>query len=155
MVHTGHTFHAGRRHGRTRPDEPPPRRIGRAVVATALAAPLLLAGCTGSSHHDGATSAPAGPSHRVAFQVDGSGTADLGYSTGTTARSGKVAHAVLPWTKTVSATGAGYVLTVVLGPSGGDAACSISVDGRKLTGSRAHGPYGRATCTTGTSRADG
>lgn len=133
-------------------DAPASRRARRTVVTAALAATLPLAGCSGSSDHH---SAAAAPRHHVSFQVDGSGAADLGYSTGSAATSGTAPHAVLPWRKTVRADASAYTLTVVLGKEGGDASCSISVDGHKLTGSRAHGPFGRATCTTGTSRADG
>jgi hypothetical protein len=123
------------------------------AVMTALVAALLLGGCSGSSHDKSAASAPLG--HQVSFQVDGSGNADLSYSTGATATSGTAPHTALPWKKTVRANGATYTLTVVLGQAGGDASCSISVDGRRLAGSSAHGHFGRATCATGSSRADG
>ena len=128
-------------------------RAARVVAALAVAAPVL-AGCSGSpSHHEGA--APTPPAHRVSFQVAGSGTADLDYSTGAAATSGRARNAALPWSKTVRAAGAAYTLTVVLGRSGGDASCSISVDGRRRAGSHARGAYGRATCATGTAPADG
>lgn len=153
MVQTGWKFDALTERRRTSMDDPTNRHVHRTVVTTTLASTLLLAGCTGSPHRESA--APAPPSHRVSFQVDGSGTADLGYSTGAAAASGRAPQAALPWKKTVRATGAAYTLTVVLGQAGGDATCSISVDGRELAGSSAHGPYGRATCTTGTSQADG
>jgi hypothetical protein len=134
-------------------DDSTSQPVHRTVVMTALAATLLLAGCSGSPHHKSALSAP--PGHRVSFQVDGSGTADLGYSTGAAATSGTAPHAALPWKKTVRAASTAYTLTVVLGQAGGDATCSISIDGRRLAGSRAYGPFGRATCTTGASSADG
>ncbi|MGP9017127.1 hypothetical protein ACT1U9_01790 [Streptomyces sp. BR1] len=126
------------------------RRAGRAVVTITAVTALSLTGCSSSRHQP----APGPPSHRIAFQVGGSGTADVGYSTGAKAAAGVARHASLPWKKTVRSTGTAYTLTVVLGSAGGDAACSISLDGRELTGSTAHGPYGRATCSTRTSSAD-
>ncbi|MEV6110085.1 MmpS family transport accessory protein [Streptomyces sp. NPDC051940] len=129
------------------------RRAHPTAALSAFAAVLLLTACTGSADPDPAPSGPRGP--RISFEVDGTGTADVDYSAGTGAASGRAPGSTLPWRKTVRSTGAPYTLTVVLGEDGGKATCSITVDGRKLAGSSARGPLGRATCTAGTTRADG
>ena len=85
--------------------------------------------------------------HSVTLTVDGSGTADVDWSTAT---GGKTAHTALPWHTTVQApTGRREVtLTLVLGQHGGQATCSIAIDGRRVNSSLAQGKFGRATCHT-------
>ena len=85
--------------------------------------------------------------HAVTLTVDGRGTADVNWSTST---GGKSAHATLPWHTTVQApTGRREVtLSLVLGQQGGQATCSIAIDGRRVNSSSALGKFGRATCHT-------
>ncbi|GDY32290.1 hypothetical protein [Gandjariella thermophila] len=121
----------------------PPTSTALAGVTLAL----LLAGC-GASPDQADNVAKRG----ITFAVDGQGTADITWSGGT------ASHATLPWHTTVQEpVGAHPVsLTVVLGQQGGQATCSISVDGHRVSSSLAQGAYGRATChastTTGSPR---
>lgn len=108
---------------------------------------ILLAGCT-SAHHPAATASTAG--HSIVFQVDGHGTADINFTTGTGTSSpaGSQPHAALPWHTAVhgGSADATLTLTVVLNQPGSQAECSITMDGRRVTASTAHGSYARATC---------
>jgi hypothetical protein len=121
------------------------RRLTRISALLLLAPVLCLAGCGGTPRTSKATGVN-GP-HSVTLTVDGSGTADIDWSTAT---GGKSAHAALPWHTTVqAATGRHEVtLSLVLGQRGGHATCSIAIDGRRVNSSVAQGKFGRATCHT-------
>lgn len=121
------------------------RRLTRISALLLLAPALCLTSCSETPRPSKATG-PDAP-HSVTLTVDGSGTADVDWST---AAGGKTAHTALPWHTTVqAATGLHEVtLSLVLGQHGGQATCSIAIDGRRVNSSLAQGRFGRATCHT-------
>lgn len=114
-----------------------------AFAACALV--LFLPGCTATpAQTDKAAE------HTVALAVEGHGTADITWSGAT---GGTAAHTALPWHATVPGPVGEHPATVsiVLDQRGGQASCSITVDGRRVSSSLAQGAFGRATCHTPTS----
>lgn len=111
------------------------------TLAGLAAATLILGGCSGPSDHI--------PKQGIAFAVDGHGTADITWS-GTTG--GTASRATLPWHAAVQEPIDAHpiLLTVVLGEQGGQATCTITIDGHRVSSSLAQGPFGRATCHTPT-----
>lgn len=124
---------------RSAPKWPP---TSTAIVAVTVT--LFLAGCSSPSDH---TDHPA--KHGITFAVDGQGTADITWS-GTAA--GTASHSPLPWHTTVQEPLDAHPvsLAVVLGERGGQATCTITIDGHRVSSSLAQGPFGRATCHTPT-----
>lgn len=122
------------------------RRVSsRVPTFVACALVLLLPGCATTPDH---TTKAA--EHSVAFAVEGNGTADITWSGAT---DGTAAHTALPWHTTVPGSVGEHPATVsiVLDQRGGQASCSITVDGRRVSSSLAQGAFGRATCHTPTS----
>lgn len=121
------------------------RRLTRTSALLLLAPALCLTSCSDTPRPPRPTGSDA--QHSVTLTVDGSGTADVDWST---AAGGKSAHTALPWHTTVqAATGRHEVtLSLVLGQHGGQATCSIAIDGRRVNSSLAQGKFGRATCHT-------
>ena len=76
-------------------------------------------------------------------------TADVGYSTfEQAARSGVETGAVVPWTKTVEATGLFIgAFTVTTGEEGGSVTCKVVVDGKEVKTATAAGEFAVASCT--------
>jgi hypothetical protein len=92
--------------------------------------------------------------HTVVYQVTGAGTGvTIGYNTWDNSHGGSATASgvTLPWTKKVVGSGlfSVYQVTVTLGPSGGSATCSVTVDGDEVTTNGAGGPFGIATCSAG------
>lgn len=112
------------------------RRRAISIAAAGLTV-AFLTGCSSTSNHDADV-----PANNIAFAVDGHGTADITWTGGT------VSHATLPWHTTVSAVAPGQSpsLTVLLDHDGGQARCTIAVNGRQVAGSLAQGSFGRANC---------
>jgi hypothetical protein len=112
-----------------------------------MAAAFCLAACGGGTGGTPGTGGNTTSSSRpeITFRVEGTGAADITWS-GVTG--GTAAHVTLPWRRISrqDASALDLSLTVVLGGKGGDATCSIAVDGRKVASSLASGVYGRAAC---------
>lgn len=114
----------------------------------AVAALSVLAIATGIA---GCSSSPSpvdqAPQHDLAFTVDGHGTADITWSG---ANGGTASHQALPWHISVREPDGPHPvsLQVVLGQTGGQAACTIDLDGKRISSSLAAGKFGRATCHT-------
>jgi hypothetical protein len=123
--------------------------LSRITTVSAVAACLLVTGCSDSSSHPAGTGTASaqGTRHIVSYRVDGHGTADITWS-GTPG--GTATHVTLPWHETGQRSdGAhGVTLTVVLSQAGGNATCAITVDGRRVGTSLAQGAFGRAVCST-------
>src|SRR5437016_6229618 len=100
---------------------------------------LFLAGCSPSPNHTDNVA-----KQGITFAVDGQGTADITWS-GTP--EGTASHATLPWHNTVQEPNGAHPvsMTVVLGQRGGQATCSITIDGHRVSSSLAQGAFGRAT----------
>lgn len=111
------------------------------AALTAVTVTLLLAGCS--------TPPDPIPKQGITFAVDGQGTADITWS-GTPG--GTASHATLPWHTTVQEPINTHpvTLTVVLSQQGGQATCSITINGHRVNSSLAQGVFGRATCHTPT-----
>ncbi|MER6072748.1 hypothetical protein ABT187_28665 [Streptomyces sp. NPDC001817] len=121
------------------------RRPARTGALLLLVPALCLTSCSETPRPARATGLDA--PHSVTLTVEGRGTADVNWSTAT---GGKAAQTTLPWHTTVQApTGRREVtLSLVLGQHGGQATCSIAIDGRRVNSSLAQGKFGRATCHT-------
>jgi hypothetical protein len=92
--------------------------------------------------------------HTVVYRVDGIGSgATIGYDTWDNSHGGTATatNVTLPWSKTVGGSGlfSVYQVTVTLGPGGGSATCSLTVDGTQVSTNVASGPLGLATCGSG------
>lgn len=113
------------------------------LAAAGIAGALALAGCSPAK-----PSAPrpdtTAAAHTITFAVTGHGTAAVTWPGGTDT------HAGLPWSAVsrIPFGADGVNLTVQLGSAGGQAACTITVDGKRLVSSLAQGANGRATCHT-------
>lgn len=122
----------------------------RAALSATLigAAALALTACNGSKPP--AASAPTAVPHAIVFAVTGHGTATLTWPGGSNT------HTALPWnsTREIPLGPDGVTLTVQLDTGGGQATCSITVDGKRLVSSLAQGPNSRATCRTAAGQAN-
>jgi len=117
----------------------PTRRTPLAVAL--LGGAIALTGCASNPP---APKTSAAAAHTVTFTVTGHGTATVTWPGGTDT------HAALPWTSTtrIPLAADGLNLTLQLSANGGQATCTISIDGRRLVSSLAQGANGRATCHT-------
>jgi hypothetical protein len=105
--------------------------------------------------------------HTVTYSVTGSGSSGLSNITYLTlqresGRSGEVqvAHAPLPWTKTVVTShlvlGTSYSVKVENGSMGlSYVSCSISEDGKLLSSNKAEGPHAVASCSSSVASGSG
>ena len=89
--------------------------------------------------------------HTIVYTVTGSGTANITYyafDNGNTGTS-QVGDAPLPWTKTITGSGLfnSYSVIATVGASGGTVACTLSVDGKKVSSHSASGAFSSADCT--------
>ncbi len=94
-----------------------PRIILLATTATVVA---LTSGCGG---------APRSVRHPVAYEVAGSGQAEITYVTSDKAMT-TVKDATLPWRQEVSVPAGAYVALVVAANTDSPLMCTVSVDGR-------------------------
>ncbi|MDT7847475.1 hypothetical protein [Streptomyces justiciae] len=127
-----------------------PDRAGLLIAgaASAACAGLVLYGVL-DSRQDDSTPERRVPTAAVTYEVTGTGTADITYQA--RSESGKavtVKAAALPWRKTVPVPlGRDPIVNVVLGASGGQARCTLTIRGQYIQGATANGQFGRATCT--------
>ena len=88
--------------------------------------------------------------HTITYSVTGDAkTADIDYSTFDQAASvGSETGAVVPWTKTVEATGLFVgAFTATTGEEGGSVTCKVVVDGKEVKTATAAGEFAVASCT--------
>ena len=89
--------------------------------------------------------------HTIVYTVTGNGTANItyaAYDNGNTGTS-QVGDAPLPWTKTITGSGLfnSYSVIATVGSNGGTVACTLSVDGKKVSSHSASGAYSSADCS--------
>jgi hypothetical protein len=86
-----------------------------------------------------------GRQHKVVYSVTGNGVSEIAFqSPHGERRSSKV---TLPWSKTFTANHfSNYSVDITIAPSGGDATCAISVDGRRRFSESASGANQIADC---------
>ncbi|MEV8405118.1 hypothetical protein AB0R12_04715 [Streptomyces niveus] len=117
---------------------------------------MVLAACTGfvlygvlTGGEDDANPDRRTPTASVTYEITGTGTADISYQ----ARSGSgsatvVKRATLPWRKTVDVPlGREPIVDIVLDDQGGEARCTLAIDGRHVQSATASGEFGRAACS--------
>ena len=92
----------------------------------------------------------AAPTTPVSYAVTGSGTAQITYTRNDTASTTITAH--LPWHHTTQLIPgqAPATISITLGPDGGRATCTLTLNGQPVQHATAYGTYGRATCTSPT-----
>lgn len=126
------------------------------VWAAVGALALVCAGIAGHTLHEPSGGSGPGerrparaePTAQVTYVVTGQGTAEITYRPdGGTGTATVVREAALPWKKSVRLpVGKSPTVAVVLGGSGGRAACTVAVHGEHVQRATATGRYGRATC---------
>jgi len=92
----------------------------------------------------------------VVYTVTGYGTPTITYSSyGDSFRGNtQLKNVALPWTLTTSGPaifGNSYSVTAVLGSTGGQLSCSLSVNGIRVSTRNANGPFASVTCTDASS----
>lgn len=89
--------------------------------------------------------------HTVIYSVTGTGTATITYDTLDNLNTGEaqLPNVALPWSKTLTGAGliSAYSLTATVGPSGGSATCTITVDGKQISTNSATGALASAHCS--------
>ena len=89
--------------------------------------------------------------HTVVYTVSGTGSADITYFAWDNNHGGSadISNAPLPWTKTITGSGLfnSYSVIATVGPNGGSASCSVTVDGNQVSTNTASGALSAATCT--------
>ncbi|MFE6919011.1 MmpS family transport accessory protein [Streptomyces rubiginosohelvolus] len=90
------------------------------------------------------------PTAEVAYEVTGSGTADITYLARSTSGTTTTERGVrLPWKKTVEVPlGEEPVVRIQLDAAGGQAGCALSVRGDHRQRATAQGAHGKAVCVT-------
>ncbi|WP_329558437.1 hypothetical protein OG711_04335 [Streptomyces uncialis] len=131
-------------------------RSRRWMWVTAGALALVCAGIAGLAVHEPSGGGGSGerrparavPTAEVTYVVTGRGTAEITYRPeGGTDATTVVREAALPWRKSIRLpVGKSPTVAVVLGGSGGRAACTVAVRGEHVQRATATGSYGRATC---------
>ncbi|MGR4880791.1 MmpS family transport accessory protein [Streptomyces sp. LARHCF249] len=127
------------------------RALDRNVIA--VIGVLLLATCGLVGY--GILSTPddpepaATPSVAVTYEVTGTGTAEIAYLGPSESGTATVDKNVrLPWKKTVRVpAGESPIVNITLDEKGGNASCTLAVQGKHVQRATASGEYGRATCT--------
>lgn len=82
--------------------------------------------------------------HTVVYEVDGSGTALVTYSTPSGQEQDNGAD--LPWTKKFKAKGGEFLSVSAQNKGGGTITCTITVDGKTIKRARSKGAYAIASC---------
>ncbi|MFJ7154416.1 MmpS family transport accessory protein [Streptomyces sp. NPDC101118] len=89
------------------------------------------------------------PSVAVTYEVTGTGTAEIAYRSDAESAAAAVERNVrLPWKKTVQVPlTESPTVNITLDKTGGQASCTLAVQGKHVQLATASGAYGRATCT--------
>lgn len=87
--------------------------------------------------------------HHVHYEVTGSGTGDVTYSTDANGSSSQANGAALPWTQDVQISSffAPLYVSAQHSSGSGDVACQITVDGKVVSSNHASGQYAIASCS--------
>ncbi|MCM1948061.1 hypothetical protein NC315_22155 [Streptomyces sp. G2] len=133
-----------------------PDRRGLLVAGTVLIACLGLVGY-GMLDVDEQPKPQAVPTAEVTYEVTGTGTVEISYLARSEDGTATVEKGVtLPWKKSVRAPrGKAPTVAVVLDEKGGQAACTLAVQGKHLQRATAMGEFGRATCSGNLLSGDG
>lgn len=125
-----------------------PDRRGLLVAGIVLLACLGLVGY-GMLDTDEQPKPRAMPTAEVAYEVTGTGTAEISYLARSEDGTATVEKGVtLPWKKSVQAPlGKAPTVAVVLDEKGGQATCTLAIRGRHVQRATAMGEFGRTTCT--------
>lgn len=88
---------------------------------------------------------------QVAYSVTGTGKATVSYDVqhGDSLNLSQTTSAPLPWTKTITMTGAfgDYVLNAQLTGTGTTISCSIKVNGKQVATNTSHGKFATVSCS--------
>ncbi|WP_411075972.1 hypothetical protein [Streptomyces sp. cmx-4-7] len=125
-----------------------PDRRGLLVAGIVLLACLGLVGY-GMLDTEERPKPPTAPTAEVAYEVTGTGTAEISYLARSEDGTATIEENVtLPWKKSVRAPlGKTPTVAVVLDGKGGQAVCTLAIRGKHVQRATATGEYGRATCT--------
>ncbi|MGC9535417.1 hypothetical protein [Streptomyces sp. UG1] len=119
-----------------------------AGVALAVCGGLVLYGVLDPGE-DESKPADRTPTAAVTYEVTGEGTADIAYQARSASGEAVVVKAAtLPWRKTVDVPlGQEPTVSIILGEKGGQARCTLAINGKHVQSATATGTFGRATCT--------
>ncbi|MGA4838852.1 hypothetical protein [Streptomyces sp. G45] len=123
-----------------------PRKL---LITTVTALPLAAGAALLISTHTTNTPSPEAsprPTTPVTYEVTGRGTADITYLTRTTTATRTAVP--LPWKKTVPLPRDEQpILRIQLPAKGGEAHCTLAIQGHHQQRATAYGAYGKAVCT--------
>lgn len=88
---------------------------------------------------------------QVSYSIGGTGKATVSYDVqhGDSLNLAQTTSATLPWTKTITMTGAfgDYVLNAQLTGTGTTVSCSIKVNGKQVATNKSHGKFATVSCS--------
>lgn len=129
-------------------EQPGPDRRGPAIAVAVLLACGGLIGY-GVLNSDEQPKPRSFPTVEVAYEVTGTGTAEISYLARSESGEATVEKGVtLPWKKSVQVPlGKAPNIGIVLDEKGGQASCTLAIRGKHVQLATASGRFGRATCT--------